>query len=83
MLIMWMHFFPFFFPTQMQSPTQGAHFLQPRVQLSVINNTAALGQFTNKVTIDHQLAKQWPAPQRLQAEGYLAGGQHIFPFCFI
>ena len=73
MLIMSMYFFsPFFFPTQMQSPTQGAHFLQPRVQLSVINNTAALGQFTNKVTIDHQLAKRWPAPQRLQPfEGHV------------
>ena len=68
-------FSPFFFPTQMQSFTQGGGghtSYSPRVQLSVINNTAALGQFTNKVTIDHQLAKLWPAPQRLQPfEGHV------------
>ena len=61
-------FSPFFFPTYPGGHTS----YSPRVQLSVINNTAALGQFTNKVTIDHQLAKLWPAPQRLQPfEGHV------------
>ena len=64
---MWMHFFLHFSsPLKCNLLPRGQTSYSPLVQLSVINNTAALGQFTNKVTIDHQLAKLWPAPQRLQ-----------------